>query len=89
MTDLGRTTTQIVQIAFTRVEVAMSARPIAVSLSAVLLSALTFGCAYIDGDKDCADFRTQADAQRYLDWSFGDPDGLDGDNDGIACERLP
>jgi hypothetical protein len=38
-------------------------------------------------DYDCADFSTQAEAQRYL--LAGDPYNLDGDNDGIACESLP
>jgi Excalibur calcium-binding domain len=40
--------------------------------------------------KNCADFRTQQDAQNFLDTQ--DPDninGLDGnDRDGIACEEL-
>lgn len=38
-------------------------------------------------DKDCADFDTQPEAQRYL--TPGDPHGLDGDNDGRACDSLP
>jgi excalibur calcium-binding domain-containing protein len=38
-------------------------------------------------DYDCADFATQEEAQEYL--LPGDPYGLDGDNDGIACEDLP
>ncbi len=38
-------------------------------------------------DYDCADFSTQAEAQRYL--LAGDPYNLDGDNDGTACESLP
>lgn len=39
------------------------------------------------GDKDCSDFDTQAEAQRYLD--PGDPHDLDADDDGVACESLP
>ncbi|WP_308283157.1 thermonuclease family protein [Pseudonocardia nigra] len=35
-------------------------------------------------DRDCADFATQADAQAAL--APGDPERLDADNDGIACE---
>ncbi len=38
-------------------------------------------------DYDCADFETQEEAQEYL--LPGDPYGLDGDNDGVACEDLP
>lgn len=35
----------------------------------------------------CSDFRSQAAAQRYLEARPGDPDGLDRDNDGRACEN--
>ncbi len=38
-------------------------------------------------DYDCADFATQEEAQEYL--LPGDPYGLNGDNDGVACEDLP
>ncbi len=38
-------------------------------------------------DYDCADFATQEEAQEYL--LPGDPYGLDGDDDGVACEDLP
>jgi hypothetical protein len=38
-------------------------------------------------DYDCANFANQAEAQEYL--LPGDPYGLDGDNDGVACEDLP
>lgn len=40
-------------------------------------------------DKDCADFATQRAAQVFFIKHGGpryDPDRLDGDNDGIACE---
>jgi len=40
-------------------------------------------------DKDCADFATQRAAQTFFIKHGGpryDPDRLDGDNDGIACE---
>jgi micrococcal nuclease len=40
-------------------------------------------------DLDCANFATQAAAQAHLDAHPGDPDGLDGDGDGRACDRLP
>lgn len=38
-------------------------------------------------DYDCSDFSSQSQAQGYL--LPGDPYGLDGNNDGIACESLP
>jgi Excalibur calcium-binding domain len=37
-------------------------------------------------DYDCSDFSSQSEAQSYL--LSGDPYGLDGDGDGIACESL-
>ena len=42
-------------------------------------------------DRDCADFDTQRQAQRFFQRKGGprnDPHGLDADNDGIACESL-
>jgi hypothetical protein len=39
-------------------------------------------------DRDCADFATQPEAQAALVAQPGDPDNLDADNDGIACEVL-
>ena len=42
-------------------------------------------------DRDCADFKTQKQAQRFFEKHNPnrDPHGLDGDNDGRACEALP
>ncbi len=43
-------------------------------------------------DRDCADFKTQAEAQAFYLAAGGparDPHRLDGDHDGIACESLP
>jgi hypothetical protein len=49
-------------------------------------------------DRDCSDFDTQPEAQRFFEVnrsdssqgdSWGDPHGLDGNNDGEACESLP
>lgn len=43
-------------------------------------------------DKDCADFAYQEDAQAYFVEHGGpaqDPDRLDGDDDGRACDLLP
>lgn len=39
-------------------------------------------------DLDCGDFATQADAQFALESNPSDPNRLDGDDDGIACESL-
>lgn len=41
-------------------------------------------------DQDCSDFNTQPEAQRFFEANRpGDPHGLDGNNDGEACESLP
>ena len=43
-------------------------------------------------DKDCTDFASHGEAQGYFTSRGGptaDPDGLDVDRDGIACETLP
>lgn len=42
-----------------------------------------------DGDYDCSDFATQAQANAVLHSTPGDPHGLDGNGDGEACESLP
>lgn len=42
-----------------------------------------------DGDYDCSHFDTQERAQRVLERDSSDPHGLDGDDDGAACESLP
>ena len=48
------------------------------------------GASTSDGDKDCSDFKTQAEAQRFFEaHGLGDPHKLDGDGDGVACEGLP
>jgi hypothetical protein len=38
---------------------------------------------------NCDDFLTQAEAQEILDADLTDPNGLDGNSDGEACESLP
>lgn len=43
-------------------------------------------------DMDCSDFSTQAEAQEFFESQGGpdyDPDNLDRDGDGVACETLP
>ncbi|MEQ0561445.1 calcium-binding protein [Amycolatopsis sp. NEAU-NG30] len=43
----------------------------------------------LTADVDCPDFEYQEDAQAVLDATPGDPNHLDADNDGIACDSLP
>lgn len=38
---------------------------------------------------NCSDFKTRAEAQAVLDADLSDPNKLDNDKDGIACESLP
>ncbi|MGK3199806.1 excalibur calcium-binding domain-containing protein [Amycolatopsis sp. MEPSY49] len=40
-------------------------------------------------DLDCGDFQYQEDAQAVLDQDKSDPNHLDDDKDGIACEARP
>jgi len=40
-------------------------------------------------DRDCSDFDSQPEAQEVLEDDPSDPNGLDGDYDGVACEELP
>lgn len=43
-------------------------------------------------DRDCSDFGTRTEAQRFFERAGGperDPHRLDGDDDGAACEGLP
>ncbi|MEV7738213.1 hypothetical protein AB0O75_40215 [Streptomyces sp. NPDC088921] len=50
------------------------------------------GVAHAEGDRDCADFVYQEDAQAVFDLDPTDPNRLDEDrgrDDGIACEVLP
>jgi hypothetical protein len=45
-----------------------------------------------DGSYNCADFDTQPEAQEFFEAEGGpenDPNNLDADNDGVACEGLP
>jgi micrococcal nuclease len=43
----------------------------------------------VDGDLDCGSFATHEEAQRVLEQDPSDPNYLDGDGDGQACEDLP
>ncbi|MBK1784408.1 excalibur calcium-binding domain-containing protein [Prauserella sp. ASG 168] len=62
----------------------------------IFLSAFAFagmacvGVASAEGaqnDLNCDDFSSQAEAQAALDRDPSDPNNLDGDGDGIACEN--
>ncbi|WP_247415425.1 hypothetical protein [Halomarina salina] len=53
-------------------------------------TAVTPGAVFAqDDDLNCSDFDTQEEAQEVLDDDPTDPNGLDGDDDGEACEGLP
>lgn len=52
-------------------------------------SVVLAGPASAQNDLNCSDFDTQAEAQAVLDDDPSDPNGLDRDDDGIACESLP
>ena len=56
---------------------------------AVVLALLTDVPVSAQDQYNCADFATQPQAQRVLDRDPSDPNRLDNDNDGIACEDLP
>ncbi|HET7417325.1 MAG TPA: excalibur calcium-binding domain-containing protein [Solirubrobacterales bacterium] len=60
---------------------------LSILLGSAALAFLAPGTAVAGTDYDCADFATQAEAQENL--LPGDPYGLDGDSDGIACEDNP
>jgi hypothetical protein len=61
-----------------------------ITVAAVLAAGATLPFAGIANaqqpDRNCPDFASQAEAQAALDSRPGDPEGLDSDDDGIACE---
>ncbi|MFD1416276.1 excalibur calcium-binding domain-containing protein [Oceanobacillus jeddahense] len=62
------------------------------TLAAFFSILLMFGTAqsvFAADSLNCSDFDTQQEAQEHYDKDPSDPDGLDRDNDGIACESLP
>src|SRR3954452_348056 len=65
---------------------------VALSLTAVPFAAFAGEPRAHAADRDCADFSSQREAQDYF-LSIGgpasDPDRLDGDSDGQACDSLP
>jgi LPXTG-motif cell wall-anchored protein len=67
-------------------------RVTATLLSVFLLMFMAAPVSFAAG-KNCSDFKTQEEAQRYFESHGGSKtnnvDGLDRDHDGIACEKLP
>lgn len=58
--------------------------------AAALAAALTAQPAVAFRDRDCSDFKSQHQAQRFYETHnpSRDPHRLDADHDGIACEDL-
>lgn len=63
------------------------------AICVALLAGSFASVAVSSGDKDCSDFRTQHQAQKFFKKHGGsrhnNVDDLDADHDGIACEDLP
>jgi hypothetical protein len=59
------------------------------AVGVLFTAALSFGFSGTAqaADRDCPDFSSQAEAQAAYDAVPGDPERLDGDNDGLACEE--
>lgn len=64
-------------------------RALALLIIALGLSSFSQAPASAVMDRNCSDFPTQAAAQNYFNGQAGDPDGLDADGNGIACESNP
>lgn len=63
-------------------------RTLLLAIAACMLAAVIAAPASAAG-RNCSDFPTRGAAQDWLNAYPGDPDGLDGDADGLACETLP
>ena len=59
------------------------------ALCAALVLAMAPAVMAQTGDLDCANFATQEEAQQVYNQDPSDPNGLDDDNDGMACDTLP
>jgi len=55
----------------------------------VIYSILLAGAAVAQDRYNCEDFDSQQEAQRMLDRDPSDPNNLDADNDGMACDTYP
>ena len=60
-----------------------------VLLATAVVLALWATPAFAQDDQNCDDFQSQAAAQAHLRQDPSDPDQLDRDNDGLACEDHP
>lgn len=54
----------------------------------VICLLLAPGQTLAQGDLDCADFDSKVEVQAEYDADLSDPNGLDADNDGEACETF-
>jgi hypothetical protein len=59
------------------------------ALLAAMALTLAAPAALAQADTDCSDYASQAAAQAALRADPSDPNGLDADGDGIACESNP
>ncbi len=64
-------------------------RLLGLTLSATVVLMLASVASAQTVDLDCVDFATQREAQAVYDQDPSDPNTLDGDDDGEACETLP
>ena len=65
-------------------------RRLAVTLALAIAAGLPLtGTAFAQADRDCPDFPNQAAAQSALESRAGDPERLDADHNGVACEDFP
>jgi hypothetical protein len=64
-------------------------RHLSLSAAALVVLVILATPAFAQADLNCDDFDTQPEAQAEFDSDPSDPHGLDGDNDGVACESLP
>ena len=62
---------------------------VAAMVFATAALAQTRGPSGTDGTYNCEDFDDQGQAQEFYNGDPGDSNGLDSDDDGIACEELP
>lgn len=67
----------------------MLARFVGAAVLAASAALPAAGFANAQADRDCADFASQAEAQRFFDAASVNYHRLDADNDGIACEERP
>lgn len=61
-------------------------RLVYLAVLSMVFAVVTAAPAVAQGDLDCDDFASQAEAQQTLRQDPGDPNGLDGEGDGVACE---